>query len=60
MKRKQANACPWCGRAASTCWIMPCLDLETALARADDRRMARWAKAAGIKLQNAQTGKVVG
>lgn len=28
--------CPWCHRAASTCWTMPCLELSRALGNAND------------------------
>lgn len=61
MKRKGQivkRPCPWCGRARSTCWVMPCLELSLLLERApsspaDERRLASWARAAGGKLVRA-------
>lgn len=39
--------CPGCGRARSTCWIMPCLHLEVVIERGP-KAVARWGKPGGM------------
>lgn len=41
--------CPGCNRARSECWLLPCLYLETILAKGPDA-VARWAKPGGGKV----------
>lgn len=55
----KAKGCPWCGRIGSTCWVMPCLRMQTALDTSDDKSMAKWARAVGVSLQNSHTRKVL-
>lgn len=53
-RRKPAKirrACPWCGRAASECWVLPCLELQQALDTEDDDAMRAFARAAGVHLE---------
>ncbi len=42
--------CKGCGRPPASCWIMPCLVLEQALA-SGPRAVFAWGKAAGIEIR---------
>lgn len=55
----KTHRCPWCSRNPRECWILPCLMLEVSLKTNDDNRMRRWAKAAGVTLQNSTTKEVL-
>lgn len=52
--------CPWCGRAGRECWVMPCLSLDTALRREDERAIETFAKSVRVRLQHRKTGRVLG
>ena len=47
---KPVGPCPWCGRSARVCWILPCLSLQTALDTHNDYAMRTFAKASGGRL----------
>jgi hypothetical protein len=46
--------CPYCRRARSACWVMPCLGLERLLARKEtqsgEARLAQWVRGGGFIL----------
>lgn len=48
--------CPFCARPGSTCWVMPCLELDRLLHEAPgdaaiERELADWATAVGVELR---------
>jgi hypothetical protein len=45
-----ARSCCFCGRSAASCWLMPCLVLDTALQTGDEPTLVDWADAAGVAL----------
>jgi hypothetical protein len=43
---QKRGKCPWCGRSASECWTLPCLELETAL-HSGAPAVNRWCRRVG-------------
>jgi hypothetical protein len=53
--------CPFCHRPGSTCWVMPCLELDTLLHKASpdsqaEHDLADWATAVGVELRRKADG----
>jgi hypothetical protein len=56
--KKRTGKCCFCGRTAPTCWILPCLSLDTALRTEDDDAMVEWGRVAGVGIAKRGTAIV--
>lgn len=60
--------CPGCHRDRRECWRMPCLELETMLAKPrNGRQVLAWIRAGlprelrkGLRIEDRRTGKIYG
>jgi hypothetical protein len=57
-KLRKAKPCPHCGRAGSTCWVMPCLHLSCVLAEGPVEAINTWLKIVGapFTVRSAKVG----
>lgn len=45
-----SGPCTLCGREASVCWTMPCLELQNAIDTEDESKLAAWGRDVGVTI----------